>query len=85
MSRGDGGVARAPVAVLGAGSWGTALAIHLGRLGVPVRLWARDPALADAMRAARENARYLPGLALPDAATITADARAALGDVGTVL
>jgi glycerol-3-phosphate dehydrogenase (NAD(P)+) len=85
VSRGDGGVARAPVAVLGAGSWGTALAIHLGRLGVPVRLWARDPALADAMRAARENARYLPGLALPDAATITADARAALGDVGTVL
>ena len=36
-------------AVVGAGSWGTALAIHLGRVGVPVRLWARDPALAQAM------------------------------------
>ena len=34
---------RAPLAVLGAGSWGTALAMHLGRTGVPVRMWARDP------------------------------------------
>jgi glycerol-3-phosphate dehydrogenase (NAD(P)+) len=73
------------VAVLGAGSWGTALAIHLGRAGVPVRLWARDRALADATRAARENARYLPGLVLPDAVTVTADASAALAGVGTVL
>ena len=73
MSPGDGGgAARAPVAVVGAGSWGTALAIHLGRVGAPVRLWARDPALAQAVRAARENARYLPGLALPDAVTAAA-------------
>ena len=86
MSRGDGGgAARTPVAVLGAGSWGTALAIHLGRAGVPVRLWARDRALADATRAARENTRYLPGLVLPDAVTVTADAGAALAGVGTVL
>jgi len=86
VSRGDGGgAARAPVAVLGAGSWGTALAIHLGRVGVPVRLWARDPALAAAVQAARENARYLPGLALPDAVTITAEPGAALADVGIVL
>ncbi len=84
-SRQDDGVARAPVAVLGAGSWGTALAIHLGRVGVPVRLWARDPALAQAVRAARENARYLPGLALPDAVSVTAEAEAALDAVGTVL
>ena len=45
------------VAVLGAGSWGTALAIHLGRIGHDVRLWARDAALAgtpsnDALRRA---------------------------------
>lgn len=80
-----GGGARAPVAVLGAGSWGTALVIHLGRVGTPVRLWARDPALAQAMRAARENARYLPGLVLPDAVAITADAGVALDAIGTVL
>ena len=34
------------VTVLGAGSWGTALAVHLGRVGHDVRLWARDPSLA---------------------------------------
>jgi glycerol-3-phosphate dehydrogenase (NAD(P)+) len=82
--REDGSV-RASVTVLGAGSWGTALAIHLGRVGVPVRLWARDPALAQAMRAARENPRYLPGLGLPDAVTITAEAGAALDAIGTVV
>jgi glycerol-3-phosphate dehydrogenase (NAD(P)+) len=86
VSPGDGGgAARAPVAVVGAGSWGTALAIHLGRVGAPVRLWARDPALAQTVRAARENARYLPGLALPDAVTVTAEAGAALGGAATVL
>ena len=83
--RQDEGGARPPVAVLGSGSWGTALAIHLGGVGTPVRLWARDPALAQAMRAARENARYLPGLALPDAVSVTAEAEAALDAVGTVL
>jgi glycerol-3-phosphate dehydrogenase (NAD(P)+) len=82
--REDGG-GRVPVAVLGAGSWGTALAIHLGRVGVPVRLWARDPALVQAMRAARENSRYLPGLVLPDAVTVTAEASAALDAIGTVV
>jgi glycerol-3-phosphate dehydrogenase (NAD(P)+) len=82
--REDGG-GRVPVAVLGAGSWGTALAIHLGRVGVPVRLWARDPALAQAMRAARENSRYLPGLVLPDGVTVTAEASAALDAIGTVV
>ena len=74
-----------PVAVLGAGSWGTALAIHLGRVGVPVRLWARDPALAQAMRAARDNPRYLPGLVLPDAVIVTAEPSAALDAIGTVV
>jgi glycerol-3-phosphate dehydrogenase (NAD(P)+) len=76
---------RAPVAVLGAGSWGTALAMHLGRVGVPVRLWARDPELAASMRARRENPRYLPGAALPDGVSVTADADVVLADSGTVL
>jgi glycerol-3-phosphate dehydrogenase (NAD(P)+) len=71
--------------VLGAGSWGTALAIHLGRAGVPVRLWARDPGRAATMGAARENSRYLPGIALPDGVRVTADADEALGNSGTVL
>ena len=54
------------VAVLGAGSWGTALAVHLGRIGHRVRLWARDPALAREIAARRANAIYLPDVDLPD-------------------
>ncbi len=59
------------VAVLGAGSWGTALAVHLGRIGHDVILWARDPVLADEMRVRRANAVYLPDVTLPPAVTIT--------------
>jgi glycerol-3-phosphate dehydrogenase (NAD(P)+) len=77
--------ASAPVAVLGAGSWGTALAMHLGRLRVPVRMWARDAGLAASIRAAGENPRYLPGVALPDGLRVTADASEALGGAAVVL
>jgi glycerol-3-phosphate dehydrogenase (NAD(P)+) len=45
------------IAVLGAGSWGTALAVHLGRAGHDVRLWARDPE-AGAIHHHRVNPRY---------------------------
>ncbi|MGK0169742.1 MAG: glycerol-3-phosphate dehydrogenase (NAD(P)+) [Gammaproteobacteria bacterium] len=55
----------APMAVLGAGSWGTALAIALARSGREVRLWAHDAAHVQAMRAARCNARYLPDAPWP--------------------
>jgi glycerol-3-phosphate dehydrogenase (NAD(P)+) len=41
------------IAVLGAGSWGTAIAVHLGRVGHDVRLWARDPRLVTEIRARR--------------------------------
>jgi len=53
------------VAVLGAGSWGTALALLLGKKGVQVALWARDPQLAEEMRRTRRNPRYLPDFSLP--------------------
>jgi glycerol-3-phosphate dehydrogenase (NAD(P)+) len=71
-------VSERPVAILGAGSWGTALGIHLGRRGTPARLWARDEALAREIRACGENRRYLPGLALSAPAAATGDAAAAL-------
>ncbi len=54
------------VTVLGAGSWGTALAVHLGRVGHDVRLWARDRALVDEMAARRVNAAYLPDVPFPE-------------------
>lgn len=66
------------IGVLGSGSWGTALAVHLAHTGHDVRLWARDAALASTMAAARENAGYLPGITLPDGLTPTADIESAL-------
>jgi glycerol-3-phosphate dehydrogenase (NAD(P)+) len=59
------------VTVLGAGSWGTALAVHLGRVGHDVRLWARDPALAGDIRTRRHNAVYLPDVAFPETVSVT--------------
>jgi glycerol-3-phosphate dehydrogenase (NAD(P)+) len=65
------------VAVLGAGSWGTALAAAAARRH-PTLLWARDAALAQAMAHARENHRYLPGVALPESLAVGSDLDAAL-------
>jgi len=59
------------VTVLGAGSWGTALAVHLGRVGHDVRLWARDEALAREMETRRANAVYLPDVTLPPSVSVT--------------
>jgi len=55
------------VAIVGAGAWGTALAVHLAGIAAPpaLRLCARDPAAARAIAASRENSRYLPGIAIP--------------------
>ncbi|ORL66859.1 NAD(P)H-dependent glycerol-3-phosphate dehydrogenase [Pseudomonas putida] len=55
-----------PVAVLGGGSFGTAVANLLAENGVPVRQWMRDPEQAEAMRVNRENPRYLKGIRLHD-------------------
>lgn len=68
----------ARLTVLGAGAWGTALALQAARAGQTVTLWARDPARAAAIATARENARYLPGVTLPAELAVTADAAAAL-------
>lgn len=65
------------ITVLGAGAWGTALAIAASARH-EVRLWARDAPLVAAMRADRVNQRYLPGAALPDALRPEADLAAAL-------
>ncbi|MEM6638469.1 MAG: NAD(P)H-dependent glycerol-3-phosphate dehydrogenase [Pseudomonadota bacterium] len=55
-----------PIAVLGAGSWGTALAVQLARVGRPVILWGRDTDALAAMATDRQNARYLPDVPFPD-------------------
>lgn len=75
-----------PWAVLGAGGWGTALAVVLARQGSPVRLWMRRPEAASALAARRENSVYLPGIPLPSALWPTADMAAALhGAVAVIL
>lgn len=68
----------ATVSILGAGSWGTALACHLARSGHRVRLWARRASHAAALAEARENTRYLPGVAIPAEVAVTADLPASL-------
>lgn len=63
------------VAILGAGAWGTALAVHLSRRhsAAALALWARDSGQAQAMHSARQNHRYLPGVRLPEELPITSD------------
>jgi glycerol-3-phosphate dehydrogenase (NAD(P)+) len=60
------------VAVLGAGAWGTSIAVVLGAR-LEVTLWARDPAQAEALARTRRNERYLRGIEIPAAVKITSD------------
>lgn len=62
----DGQRQRRPIAVLGAGSWGTAIALLLARNGYPVFLWGRDPAHIAQLGRARSNDGYLPGAQFPE-------------------
>jgi glycerol-3-phosphate dehydrogenase (NAD(P)+) len=66
------------VAVLGAGSWGTAFAKIVADAGRPVVMWARREEIAAAIRSDRRNPDYLPGAVLPEGVTATSDASEAL-------
>jgi len=61
------------LAVLGAGSWGTALAVLTARNGYRTLLWGHDPARMAQLAHARENSRYLPGVAFPDSLHVRED------------
>ena len=73
------------IAVLGAGSWGTALAALMARHGHAVTLWGRDAKIAAAIDQQHENTRYLPGIALPESLRATTDFAAALKGADLVL
>jgi glycerol-3-phosphate dehydrogenase (NAD(P)+) len=75
----------APIAVLGSGSWGTALAIQFARAGKPTRLWGRDAAQLADMQTARRNRRYLPDAAFPDLLDVAGSLDAALVGVTDVV
>ncbi len=72
-------------AVIGAGSWGTALAMQLARCGHEVRQWDRDPERAARSQAERENSRYLPGLPFPDGMAVTGELAEALDGAALVV
>lgn len=67
------------IAVLGAGSWGTALALQLARNGHRVKLWCHRNEHALALDRSRENQRYLPGIALPDTIDVVSDLASVTG------
>jgi glycerol-3-phosphate dehydrogenase (NAD(P)+) len=74
-----------PVTVLGAGSWGTALAIQFARSGRATRLWGRDRERLLAMGRNRRNERYLSGGDFPPSLTVEPDLPAALANARDVL
>ena len=72
------------IAVLGAGSWGTALAVELAARH-PVLLWGHTQAAVDAMRRDRENRHYLPGIPFPEQLQVTVDLAEAIDGAREVL
>ena len=74
-----------PIAVLGAGSWGTALALLLARNGNETRLWARNPEHVVQMQQASENQKYLPGIPFPDNLQVQSDLNLVLDGVQDIL
>ncbi|MDQ6891827.1 MAG: NAD(P)-dependent glycerol-3-phosphate dehydrogenase [Acidobacteriota bacterium] len=73
------------VSVLGAGSWGTALAMHLGRGGHDVLLWSRDPAVSGAIRETGRHPRRFPDVQFPPGIRASSDIREALSHSDTIL
>jgi len=73
------------VAVLGAGSWGTALALHCARRGLSTRLWTRSREHFEAMAQARVNARYLPEFPFPDNLSVDHELGRTLAGAGFVI
>jgi glycerol-3-phosphate dehydrogenase (NAD(P)+) len=73
------------LAIIGGGAWGTALAIIARRAGANVTLWARDPAVVDAINRQHENLVYLPAIALDPAIAATTDIAAALAGAEAAL
>jgi glycerol-3-phosphate dehydrogenase (NAD(P)+) len=73
------------VAILGAGAWGTALAVTIARGGVTVTLGVRRAGHLEMLRSSRENAGYLPGIKLPSTLELNGDWTAAVRGAGTVV
>jgi glycerol-3-phosphate dehydrogenase (NAD(P)+) len=75
----------AQISIIGAGSWGTALAIALARKGRPIRLWAYEPEVAQSIAECRENRQFLPGAILPDGIAASNDLEEVICGAGILL
>lgn len=75
----------AKVGVIGAGAWGTAIAMHAARTGHSVRLWAREPEVLANVQSTRINEPFLPGFPLPESVSVTLDAREAVAGAALVV
>lgn len=75
----------ARLAILGAGSWGTALAVHAARVGHDVNFWGRDASLVEEIARTRENARYLRGVAIDPRVRVMPSIEPALSGAGVVI
>ena len=74
------------IAIIGAGAWGTGLAIVLGRKGTHrVRLWAHEPDVCESINRTRINEKFLPGRAIPESVTASNDLPATLRDATIVV
>jgi glycerol-3-phosphate dehydrogenase (NAD(P)+) len=73
------------ITIIGDGGWGTAIGLLLNSYGHSVTLWGPFPEYLDELRAQRENTRYLPGIALPDSLTWTADPAVAVAGAEAVV
>jgi glycerol-3-phosphate dehydrogenase (NAD(P)+) len=74
-----------PVAILGAGSWGTALALYLARRQQAVHLWTHEADRIATMQSDRANNRYLPGYPFPESLTLTSVLNEALANVSDIV
>ena len=77
--------AKPSFAVLGSGSWGTALASLIARNGHPTTIWGRDADQVGAIARTHENPRYLPGIALPESLQASTDIAATVAGADYVL
>src|SRR5436190_6928681 len=74
-----------PIAIIGAGGWGTALAVTMARGDRRVRLWVHEPDLAVSMTDTRENAVYLPSIHIPESVRISNSLPGVLEDCSIVI
>ncbi|MBI2650175.1 NAD(P)-dependent glycerol-3-phosphate dehydrogenase [Candidatus Woesearchaeota archaeon] len=73
------------IAIIGAGSWGTTLAVLLGEKGFDVKLWARREKLANEIEAKKENTQYLPGIKIPNNVIADHSLKDVINDSGIII